>query len=94
MEYTVQNKIIILRLRKNAVFRVTCITEHTENLVGVRRTIIDALLSEQFFTHFGVCCVVTRLKLKPTDAIMKEYRQELYEMLIFCQKRHISGSVK
>ena len=33
-----QNKIIILRLRKNAVFRVT--TELTENLEGVKRTII------------------------------------------------------
>ena len=91
MEYTVENKIIILRLRKNAVFRV--ITELTENLVEVR-TIIDTLLSEQFSTHFGVCCVVTRLILKSTDAITKEYRQELYEMLIFCLSLHFSGSVK
>ena len=37
-----QNKIINLRLKKPAVFRVK--TELTENLVGVRRTIIDTLL--------------------------------------------------
>ena len=30
----------------------------------------------------------------PTDAITKEYRQELYEMQIFCRILHISGSVK
>ena len=29
-----------------------------------------------------------------TDAITKEYRQELYEMQFFCQIKHISGSVK
>ena len=61
-----QNKIISLRLKKNAVFRVK--TKLTENLVRVRRTIMDTLLSEQFSTHFGVCCVVTRSILKPTDA--------------------------
>ena len=83
MEYTFQNKIISLRLEKNAVFRV--ITELTENLVGVRRTIIDTLLSEQFSTRFGVCCVVTRSILKHTDAITKEYRQELYEMHFFAK---------
>ena len=66
---------------KNVVFRV--ITELTENLVEVERTIIDTLLSEQFSTHFGVCCVVTQSILKPTDAITKEYRQELYEMQFF-----------
>ena len=76
-----QNKISSLRLRKNAVFRV--ITELTENLVGVRRTVIDTLLPKQFSAHFGVCCVVTRSILKPTDAITKEYRQDLYEMLFF-----------
>ena len=78
--------------KKNAVFRV--ITELTENLVRVRRTIIDTLVSEQFSAHFGVCCVVTRSILKPTDAITTENRQELHEMLIFCQRLHISGSVK
>ena len=93
MEYTVskQNNLSTVK-KKKAVFRV--ITELTENLVGLRRTIIDTFLSEQFSTHFGVCCVVTRSILKPTDAITKEYRQEYYEMLIFCQKLHISGSVK
>ena len=30
----------------------------------------------------------------PTDAITKEYRQELYEMQIFCRILRISGSVK
>ena len=30
----------------------------------------------------------------PTDAITKEYRQELYEMQIFCRILHISGFVK
>ena len=63
-------------------------------MVGVRRTIIDTLLSEQFSAHFGVCCVVTRSILKPTDAITTENPQELYEMLFFCQRLHISGSVK
>ena len=87
-----QNKIISLRLKKKAVFRV--ITELTENLVGVRRTITDTLLSEQFSTHFGVCCIVTRSILMPTDAITKEYRQELYEMQIFCRILHISRCVK
>ena len=33
-------------------------------------------------------------RLKPTDAITTENRQELYEMLFFCQRLHISGSVK
>ena len=93
MEYTVSKQIICLRLReKNAVFRD--ITELTKNLVGVRRTIIDTLLSEQFSAHFGVCCVVTRSILKPTDAITTANPQEMYEMLIFCQRLHISGSVK
>ena len=92
MEYTVSKQIICLRLRKNAVFRV--ITELTENLVGVRKIIIDTLLSEQFSAHFGVCCVVTLSILTSTDAITTENRQELYEMLIFCQRLHISGSVK
>ena len=127
MGYTVSKQIICLRLRKNAIFRV--ITELTENLVRVKRTIIDTLLSEQFSalgyiasfflkedfitkstkhntknsvqlyaivscSSRSVCCVVTRSILKPTDAITKEYRQELYEMQIFCQILHISGSVK
>ena len=30
----------------------------------------------------------------PTDAVIKEYRQELYEMQIFGRILHISGSVK
>ena len=63
-------------------------------MVGVRRTIIDTLLSEQFFAHFGVCSVVTRSILKPTDAITTENPQELYEMQIFCQRLHLSDSVK
>ena len=63
-------------------------------MVGVRRTLYDTLLSVQFSAHFGVCCVVTRSILKPTDAITTENPQELYEMLIFCQRLHISGSVK
>ena len=29
----------------------------------------DHLLSEQFYALFGVCCIVIRSKLKPTDAI-------------------------
>ena len=37
--------------------------------------IYDTLLSEQFSTHFVVCCVATRSILKPTDTITKEYRQ-------------------
>ena len=44
--------------------------------------------------HGSVCCVVTRSILKTTDAITKEYRQELYEMQFFGQILHISGSVK
>ena len=93
MEYTISNQIICLRWRKKRIFRV--ITKLTENLVRVRRTIIqNTLLSEQFSAHFGVCCVVTRSMLKPTDAITTENRQELYKMLIFCQRLHISGSVK
>ena len=32
--------------------------------------------------------------LKPTSAITKDYRKELYEMLTFIQKRHISDYVK
>ena len=59
--------------KKNVVFRV--ISELTENLVGVRRSIIYTLLSEQFSTHVGVRCVVTRSISKPTDTITKEYRQ-------------------
>ena len=74
MEYTVSKQIICLRFKKNAVFRV--ITELTENLVGVRRTIINTLSSEQYSAHFGVCYVVTRSILKPTDAITTENRQE------------------
>ena len=77
------NKIISLRLTKNAVFRA--ITELTENLVKVRSTIMDTLLSEQFSTHFAVCCVATRSIFKPIDRITIKYRQELYEMLIFNQ---------
>ena len=46
----------------------------------------DTLLSEQFSTHFGVCCVVTQSLLKPTDAIIKKYLQELYEILILNTK--------
>ena len=38
-------------------------------------TIYDTLLSEQFSTHFGGYCVVTRSKIKPTDG--KEYLEEL-----------------
>ena len=36
-----------------------------------------------------VCC--RTVTIKPTDAITKEYRQELYEILIFNQRLHISG---
>ena len=46
---------------------------------------MDNLLPKQFSVHFCVCCVVTRSILKPTDVITKDYPQELYEMLIFCQ---------
>ena len=53
-----------------------------------------SLLSEQFSTHFSICCVVTRSIIMSADAITKEYRQEIYEMLIFNQRLHISGSVK
>ena len=74
MEFTLSKQTICQPLRKNAVFRV--ITELTENLVGVRRKILDTLLSEQFSAHFGVCCIATRLILKPTDAITTENRQE------------------
>ena len=52
------------------------------------------LLSEQFSTHFGVCCVVTRSILNPIETITKEYRHELTEMLIINQRLHVSGSVK
>ena len=61
---------------KYAVFRV--ITELTKNLVRVRKTIIDTLLSEQFSAHFSVCCVVTRSILKPTGAITTENQKKLY----------------
>ena len=54
----------------------------------------DTLLSEQFSAHFGVCCVVTRSILQPTDAITTANPQDMYEMLFFCQRLHISGSVK
>ena len=69
----VHNKIINLQFRKHAVFRV--LTENTENQVKLRYTNIDNLPSEQFYTHLSVCCVVTRLILKPTDLTKKEYRQ-------------------
>ena len=81
MEYTVSEQNKWSTVKKNAVFRV--IPELTENQIP-----------EQFSAHFGVCCVVTRSILKPTDAITKEYRQELYELLILCQILHIPGSVK
>ena len=55
---------------------------------------MDTLLSEQFSTHFDVCCVATRSILKPTDRITIKYRQELHEMLIFNQRLHISVSVR
>ena len=41
------------------------------------------LSSEQFSTHFGVCCVVTRSIVKPTDANKRESRQKLNKMLFF-----------
>ena len=87
-----QNKIISLRFRKNVVFRV--ITELTENLVGVRRTIIRYFIIRTiFYTFWCMLCCHTSI-LKPTVAITKEYRQEMYEMLFFCQRLHISSSVK
>ena len=43
----------------------------------------NTLPSEQFSTHFLLCCVVTRLIVKPTDTIKPEFRQKSYEMQIF-----------
>ena len=92
MEYTVSKQTNYSTVEKKRCFQ--SYNRAYRNLVGVRRTIIDTLLSEQFSTHFGVCCVVTRSILKPTDAITKEYRHKLYEMVIINQRLHISGSAK
>ena len=63
-------------------------------LDGTSQQLYDPLLSEQFPTHFGLYCVVTLLTLKPTDAITKDYRQELLEMLLLNHTLHITGSLK
>ena len=76
-----QNKIISVRLRKYAVFRV--ITELTENLVGVKRTIIGTLLSDQFSTHFRAY----RWNYKRISTI-------IVNAIFFCQRLHITGFVK
>ena len=44
------------------------------------------LSSEQFSTHFDVCCVVTRSIVKPTDANKRESRQKSHKMLLFFTK--------
>ena len=49
-----------------------------ENLVKLDRQIFGTLSSEKFSTHFGVCCVVTRSIVKPTDANKRESRQKCY----------------
>ena len=51
------------------------------------------LSSEQFSTHFGICCVVTRSTVKPTDANKRESRQKSHKMLSFLLRLRISGPV-
>ena len=52
------------------------------------------MYQNNFLHIFGVCCVITQSLLKSADAITKEYRQKLNEMLNFNQRIDISGSVK
>ena len=64
----VHNKIISLCSEKKVFFRI--ITEVIKKIVKLGTQLyIDILLSEQFFTHFGV---VTQSILKPADAITKK----------------------
>ena len=65
-------------------------------------TLSATLPPEQFSTHFGVGCVVTRSILKPTDANKPERRYKSYEMPFYssffffekitycCRARHLS----
>ena len=47
------------------------------------------------FIHIvGVCCVVTRSILKPTDRNTKENQKEMYEFIISNQRLYILGYVK
>ena len=46
-------------------------------------TLSATLPPEQFSTHFGVGCVVTRSILKPTDANKPERRYKSYEMPLY-----------
>ena len=41
------------------------------------------LSSEQFSAYFGICCVVARSIVKPTDANKREFRQKSHKMLFF-----------
>ena len=47
---------------------------------------MGTLSSEQFSTHFGVCCVATRSIVKPTDANKRESRPKSHKMLFFLLK--------
>ena len=49
----------------------------------IGRQIYNTLPSEQFSTNFVVCCVVTRLIVKPTNVMKQEFRQKSYEMQLF-----------
>ena len=51
----------------------------------LERQIYGTLSSEQFSTHFGVCCVVTRSIVKPTDANKLEFRQKSHKMLFLAK---------
>ena len=44
---------------------------------------MGTLSSEQFSKPIGVCCVVTRPIVKPTDANKRESRQTSHKMLFF-----------
>ena len=48
--------------------------------------------SDSDSTHFGVCFVLSQI-IRHTEAIIKECQQELYKILIFNQRLHISSSV-
>ena len=86
MENNIHDIIISLHFRKkNAVFRV--INEVTKIWENLGRQISDTVPSEQFSTHFCcmLCCHTVNSKAYNADAINPEFRQKLYEMLIFTE---------
>ena len=77
------------------ILKLECLKVMT--IIAIIGLLYDTLVSEPFYTHFwciGVCCVVARSILKPTDGITKENRKEMYEILISNQRLHILGSVQ